>query len=124
LREEFAYEPDILLRALPSGDKAWIVAYATITPELADQAQEFAFPATYLQHGLAANIVAADELLGDGAVEGVECGGEALGLLVLIRIDRVFRVPNCIEDKAASTTQRKYDITGRESQRLGSILYQ
>ena len=54
---------------LPSGYKAWIIADATITPKLADQAQELAFPATYLQHGLAADIVTADELLGDGAVE-------------------------------------------------------
>src|ERR1700730_2396975 len=68
-REEFAHEPHILVRALPGGDEARIIADTTIIPKLANQAQELTFPATNLQHGLATDIVAADELFGDGAVE-------------------------------------------------------
>ena len=109
---------------LPGGDKTWIIADATITPKLADQTQELTFPAAYLQHSLAADIVAADELLGDSTVECIERGREALGFFVLIRIDGAMRVPSGIEDKAASPADRERDIAGREIQRPGSILNQ
>src|SRR5215831_3698178 len=72
LREKFAHEPHILLRILPGGDKTRVIADAAIASKLADEAQKLAFAATDLEHGLPANVVGVDELLGDGAVEGVE----------------------------------------------------
>ena len=52
-REELPHEPYILIWMLPGGYKTWIVANTTIRSELADEAQELAFAATDLQHGLA-----------------------------------------------------------------------
>src|SRR5262249_2386426 len=74
-------------------------------------------------HGLPADIITADELLSDRAVECIERGGETLRLLVLIRIDGALRVPSGIEDKTASATDHQHDIARREIHRTGSVVH-
>ncbi len=75
--------------------EARVVADPFIVPEPAQQGEELPLAAADLDHTLAVKIMPGDQVAGEAFVEGVEGRGEALRLLIRLRIDRARRLPGC-----------------------------
>jgi hypothetical protein len=120
--EEFPLEGDVRGGAVSSrGDETRIVSDAVIAAQLAQQREKLALAAPDLHDLLADDVVAADQLLCELSMEGLERRREALRLLIEVRIDRKLRFPGGVVYEAAVRTESEVDISGLQVFRLLTV---
>src|SRR6266550_9537770 len=120
--EEFLFEDCSFGDAVSSfRNEARVVAGSPVAAELAQEREKFALAAADFHDLLANDIVPADQLRRELAMEGLERRRKALRLLIALRIDRTLRLPCGVEYEAAIRAEGEIDVAQLQALRTLAI---